>query len=175
MLCQVQTPYLEIFDFFVFPIFTDNWGCTIVQIVSKVYFCYCNIYIFYFFLRIFFFRALIDSSILCWSDNPGEITCIIIIRRSKGKKSPAVYDLPFQVAKIYLFRWSRSLLLPGVVERVVLLLAENSGGVLPLLCQHLLRPVLFCKTNLVEISTSMMTLSHCWWRDCVLSTLASSD
>ena len=27
--CQVQTPYLEIFDFSVFPIFTDNWGCTI--------------------------------------------------------------------------------------------------------------------------------------------------
>ena len=29
MLCQVQTPYLEIFNLSVFPIFTDNWGCTI--------------------------------------------------------------------------------------------------------------------------------------------------
>ena len=27
--CQVQTPYLEIFNLSVSPIFTGNWGCTI--------------------------------------------------------------------------------------------------------------------------------------------------
>ena len=100
MLCQVQTPYLEIFDFSVFPIF--------------------------------------------------------IIRRSK--KSPAVYYLPFQVANIYLFRWSRWLLLPGVVELFIFFPTEISSGVLTELCYCSLRLVLFCKTNLVEISTSMMTL-----------------
>ena len=151
-----------------------------MQIVSKVYFCYCNlgyiyIYIYFFFVCFFFFRALIDSSILCWGDNPGEIICIIIIRRSKDKKSPAVYDLPFQVTNIYLFRWNRWLLLPGVVELDIFLPAEISGGVLSQLCYCFLRLVLFCETNLMEISTSMMTLSHCWWRDCVLSTLASND
>ena len=72
-----------------------------------------------------------------------------------------MYDLPFQVANIYLFRWSRWLLLPGIVERIVLLPAENSSGILPKLCYGMLHLVFFCKTNLVEISTSMMTLSHC--------------
>ena len=33
-----------------------------------------------------------------------------------------------------------------------------SGGVLPELCYCTLRLVVLCKTNLVEISTSMMTL-----------------
>ena len=28
MQCQVQMPYLEIFNLSVFPIFTDSWGCT---------------------------------------------------------------------------------------------------------------------------------------------------
>ena len=35
---------------------------------------------------------------------------------------------------------------------------EISGGVLRELCYWTLRLVVFCKTNLVEISTSMMTL-----------------
>ena len=43
----------------------------------------------------------------------------IIIRRSKGKKRPAVYDLPFQLANIYFLRWSRWLLLPGAVGLVI--------------------------------------------------------
>ena len=77
---------------------------------------------------------------------------------SKGKKSPAVYDLPFQNANIYLFGWSRCLLLPGIVELVIFFLTELSGGVLPELCYYTLRLVLFCKTNLVEMRTSMMTL-----------------
>ena len=69
-----------------------------------------------------------------------------------------MYDLLFQVANIYLFVWSRLLLLPGIVELVIFFLTELSGGVLPDLCCYIWRLVLFCKTNLVEISTSMMTL-----------------
>ena len=49
----------------------------------------------------------------------------IIIRRSKGKKSPAVYDLPFQLPNIYLLRWSRWLLLPGVVGLVIFFSDRN--------------------------------------------------
>ena len=37
MQCQVQMPYLEIFNLSVFPIFTDSWDAQVVQIVSKVY------------------------------------------------------------------------------------------------------------------------------------------
>ena len=37
-------------------------------------------------------------------------------------------------------------------------LTELSGGVLPELCYYTLRLVLFCKTNLVEMRTPMMTL-----------------
>ena len=49
----------------------------------------------------------------------------IIIRRSKGKKSPAVYDLPFQLPNIYLLRRSRWLLLPGVVGLVIFFSDRN--------------------------------------------------
>ena len=69
-----------------------------------------------------------------------------------------MYDLPFQLANIYLLRWSRWLLLPGVVGLVIFFPTEISGGVLRELCYCTLRLVVFCKTNLVEISTSMMTL-----------------
>ena len=49
----------------------------------------------------------------------------IIIRRSKGEESPAVYDLPFQLPNIYLLRWSRWLFLPGVVGLVIFFSDRN--------------------------------------------------